>query len=69
MNKGTWHRLAAWLLVWLAFACGLIGLIAGLTNHLWKLGPLGWFGGGALLALLAVFLVVDKACALPRPDK
>jgi hypothetical protein len=55
--------------VLLAFACGLIGLLAGLTNHVWRLGSLGWFAGGALLALIAVFLVVDKACALPKPDK
>ena len=30
----------------LGFVCGLIGLLAGLTGHSWKLGPIGWFTGG-----------------------
>ena len=27
----------------LGFLCGVIGLRAGLTAHVWKLGPAGWF--------------------------
>ena len=43
--------------------CGVIGLLAGLTNHAWKLDPIGWFTGGALLTLLAVYALVDTAIA------
>ena len=38
----------------LAFACGVIGLVGGLTDHPWKLRPIGWFTGGSLLALLSI---------------
>ncbi len=48
------------LLIGLAFVCGVIGLAAGLTNHAWKLGPVGWFTGGSLLALLAI--ACDATC-------
>ena len=47
----------------LGFLCGVIGLLAGLTQHTWKLGPLGWFTGGTLLTLLAVYALVDCATA------
>jgi hypothetical protein len=43
----------------LGVVCGVIGLLAGLTGHLWKLGPTGWFTGGTLLTLIAVFLLLD----------
>jgi hypothetical protein len=47
----------------LGFVCGVIGLVAGATGHAWKFGASGWFTGGALLTLLAVFRVVDRAFA------
>ena len=50
----------------LGFLCGVIGLLAGLTEHSWKLGPLGWFTGGALLTLLAVYALVDGATAFQK---
>jgi len=50
----------------LGFLCGVIGLLAGLTQHTWKLGPLGWFTGGTLLTLLAVYALVDGAIAFEK---
>jgi hypothetical protein len=47
----------------LGFACGVIGLLAGLTGHTWKLEPIGWFTGGTLLALLSLVALVDGAIA------
>ena len=48
----------------LALACGLIGLIAGLSDHTWKLGVTGWFQGGILLAILAVAAVLEARLRL-----
>jgi hypothetical protein len=45
----------------LGLLCGVIGLLAGLTHHTWKLGGVGWFMGGSLLTLLAVFALIDGA--------
>ncbi len=50
----------------LAFVCGAIGLLAGLTEHTWRLGVTGWFAGGGLLAILAVFALVDGLVAAQR---
>ena len=47
----------------LGFLCGVIGLVAGATGHAWKFGAIGWFTGGALLTLLAVFALVESATA------
>ena len=52
--------------VGLGFVCGVIGLLAGLTGHIGKLGPVGWFAGGALLTLIAVFVLVDGAIAYQK---
>jgi hypothetical protein len=51
----------------LGFACGVIGLVASLTDHTWKLGSFGWFTGGALLALVSLFLLLDAAIAQHKP--
>ncbi len=48
----------------LGFVCGLIGLLAGLTDLTWKVGHVGWFTGGTLLTLIAVFVLLDGAIAL-----
>ena len=50
----------------LGFLCGVIGLLAGLTQYVWKLGPLGWFTGGALLTLLAVYALIDGTIAFQK---
>jgi bacteriorhodopsin len=50
----------------LGVLCGVIGLLAGLTQHSWILGPWGWFAGGSLLTLLAVYALVDGAIAFEK---
>jgi hypothetical protein len=60
------HSAVARILALLAFVCGAIGLIAGLTGHSWKLGPAGWFAGGILLAVIGLFAQADGAKALPK---
>ena len=50
----------------LGFVCGAIGLWAGLTDHIWKLGPGGWFAGGILLTLLAVWSLLDGMLAFQK---
>ena len=50
----------------LGFLCGVIGLLSGLMERFWKLGPTGWFTGGALLTLLAVYVLVDGATAFQK---
>jgi hypothetical protein len=52
----------------LGLLCGVIGLLAGLTDHVWKLLPVGWFAGGGLLALLALLVLVDGAVGCKRTE-
>jgi hypothetical protein len=66
MTKGCKRTMIARHGAGLGFVCGVIGLLAGLTDHLWKLGPVGWFTGGALLTLIAVFVLVDGAIAYQK---
>ena len=61
-KRTTIARIAAGL----GFVAGLIGLLAGLTNHTWKLWPLGWLTGGGLLTLLALYVLLDGAIALQK---
>ena len=51
-----------------AFACGLIGLIDGLIQRVWRLGVTGWFTGGTLLAVLALVLILDQHLASRRDE-
>lgn len=51
-----------WLARMFALACialGLIGLVAGFTDSIWKLGVVGWFTGGTLLGVVALIIMVD----------
>ena len=48
------------LLMLLAIACGVIGLVAGFSDKQWKLGVTGWFEGGVLLAILSVVVLADE---------
>lgn len=68
MAVGEKRTIAARIGAALGFLCGVIGLLAGLTQHVWKLGPLGWFTGGTLLALLAVYALVDGAIASRKSE-
>ena len=43
-----------------ALACGVIGVVIGLVDRVWKLGVTGWFTGGILLAILALVVLADE---------
>ncbi len=49
-----------------ALFCGAVGLYVGLAERAWKLGAVGWFTGGTLLAVLALTLLADMYVALRR---
>ena len=66
MRIGYKRTLIARLGAALGFVCGLIGLLAGLTDHVWKLGSIGWFTGGGLLTMIALFILVDGAIAFQK---
>ena len=50
----------------LGVICGLLGLLSGLLDQTWKLGTIGWFTGGVLLLLIALFVLLDAAVALQK---
>ena len=43
-----------------AFTCGVIGLIVGLIDRTWRLGAVGWFTGGTLLAVLVLAVYAEQ---------
>ena len=53
----------------LGLVCGIIGVLAGLTGHAWKLEPMGWFAGGGLLALLALLVLAEGATTCKKPKE
>lgn len=63
MEIGTKRTAVARIAAGLSFLCGVVGLLAGLTEHTWKLWPMGWFTGGTLLALIALFVLLDGTIA------
>lgn len=50
----------------LGFVCGTLGLLAGLLDRTWKLSPTGWFLGGSVVTLVALFLLLDGAIAAQK---
>ena len=42
------------------FACGFVGLTVAVIDRSWKLGVVGWFAGGTLLAALAIAILIDS---------
>ena len=60
MNTSSIRTLLARLFGLGAVACGIIGLIVGLIERAARLGPVGWFTGGSLLALVAIILLLDE---------
>ncbi len=69
MQAGTKRTAIARAITALGFLCGVIGLLAGLTDHVWKLGSIGWFTGGGLLTLIALVVLVDGAVAYEKGPK
>lgn len=66
MAAGTRRTLGGRVGAALGFVCGVLGLLAALTNHTWKLGVTGWFTGGSLLILIALFGLLDEAIEARR---
>ncbi len=50
----------------LGFVCGVLGLLAALTDHTWKLGSGGWFEGGILITLVGMFALLDGMFSFQR---
>lgn len=69
MSVGEKRTMIARIGIALGFLCGAIGLLAGLMGRVLKLGPVGWFTGGALLTLIAVFALLDGAIASRKAEK
>ncbi len=63
MEMGTGRIKLARILAIAGFICGIIGLIAGLEDRILKLSPWGWFTGGILLMMIALFILLDGAIA------
>ena len=54
------RRMLARLLMLVAIACGVVGLVVGLIDVAWKLGVTGWFTGGTLLAVISLVVLADE---------
>jgi hypothetical protein len=65
-NVGYKRRMIARTGAAMGFVCGTIGLFAALTDHAWKLGAFGWFEGGILITLIALFVLVDGMFAFQK---
>lgn len=50
------------------FVCGFVGLTVGVIDRSWKLGVVGWFAGGTLLAALAIAILVDSYQRIGQAD-
>ena len=51
------------LIVLLAIACGVVGLVVGIVDREWKLAVTGWFTGGSLLAIISLVVLADEYLA------
>ena len=50
------------------FVCGFVGLTVGVIDQSWKLGVVGWFAGGTLLAALAIAILIDSYQRIGQAD-
>ena len=51
--------MTARLLMLIAIALGVIGLIAGFADKIWKLGTVGWFTGSTAVGVLSLVILAD----------
>ena len=51
-----------------SFVCGFVGLTVGVIDRSWKLGVVGWFAGGTLLAALAIAILIDSYQRIRQVD-
>ena len=51
--------MTARLLMLIAVALGIIGLIAGFADKTWKLGAVGWFTGATAVGVLSLVTLGD----------
>ena len=56
----AWRMMTARLFMTACLALGIIGLIAGFNDKVWKLGVVGWFTGGTLLGIVAIIIILDE---------
>jgi len=66
MEPGLKRTTVARIAAGLAFLCGAIGFLSGITNKSWLLQPHGWGTGGILLLLIALFILLDGAVSFEK---
>ncbi|MDP6549594.1 MAG: hypothetical protein QF659_05940 [Dehalococcoidia bacterium] len=62
----NWRTSLARLFALGCVTLGILGLIVGATDRVWKLGTVGWFTGGTLLGVVAIILLLDEYADLRR---
>ena len=63
INLARWRTILAWLFALVALGCGIAGAVSAVWGWEWELQVATWFGAGALVALLAIFLKLDEYTA------
>ena len=66
MEPGLKRTRIARIMAGLAFLFLVMGLFVGLTGQMWMLSPLGWFVGGGVLLLVALYVLVDGAVSFEK---
>ena len=56
---GELKIMLARVMMLLALVCGVLGVVVALIDRSWKLGHVGFFTGGTLLAVLAIVVLAD----------
>ena len=63
------QTMLARLMILGGFACGVVGITVGIVDRSWKLGVVGWFAGGTLLAALAIAVLIDSYLRIGQTDR
>ena len=66
MDPGLKRTTIARIVAGFAFLFLVMGLFAGITGQMWMLSPLGWFAGGGVLLLVALYVLVDGAVSFEK---